>query len=122
MPTPLRDDGTAGPAKHLLVFVHGFASDAICWSPLQHLLSKDPRFIHFDLRCYEYPTALLQLHFLRRIPRLKELGCGLRAFLEPRLRGWCRFRVHLAGESLDPRCPTTDQHCGRRDRRRVEVR
>jgi pimeloyl-ACP methyl ester carboxylesterase len=86
MPVPLRDDGTPGPETHLVVFVHGFASDAQCWEVLQSLLGADSRFAGYEFRCYQYPTAFVQLRFLRRIPRLKELGSGLRAFLEPLLR------------------------------------
>ena len=85
MPIPLRQDGTSGPNKHLVVFVHGFASDAGCWTPLLTLLKEDPRFSTCELRCYQYPTAFVQLNVLKRIPRLKELGSGLRAFLEPLL-------------------------------------
>jgi pimeloyl-ACP methyl ester carboxylesterase len=85
MPIPVRDDGTPGPDHHLMVFVHGFMSDAGCWNQLLDLLKHDERFANYDLRCYSYPTAFVQPNLLRRIPRLKELASGLRTFLDPLL-------------------------------------
>jgi pimeloyl-ACP methyl ester carboxylesterase len=83
MSIPLRDDGSPGPDKHLIVFVHGFASNARCWDPLVAIVAADPRFARYELKRYEYSTTFLSLFPGRRIPSVQELGQGLAAFMAP---------------------------------------
>ncbi len=79
------DESASPHGRHLVVFIHGFHDSSNCWEKLISLLREDPRFAHYDLATYDYPTKLLSARWLRRIPSLKELGRGLASFLEPRL-------------------------------------
>jgi len=100
---PLRDDGSPGPEKHLVVFVHGFASTSACWNELCALLRRDTRFSEYELRSYEYPTTLVGGGLLSRIPSLKELGRGLGSFLSPFFgdaRGDAYISITLVGHSM----------------------
>jgi pimeloyl-ACP methyl ester carboxylesterase len=83
MPIPIREDGTSGPTKHLVILVHGFSSDAHCWDLLVGLLTNDARFINYEFKCFEYPTRMLHFGITQRLPRLRELGRDLRGFLQP---------------------------------------
>jgi pimeloyl-ACP methyl ester carboxylesterase len=82
MPIPIRDDGTPGPTKHLVVLVHGFSSNVSCWDSLISLLANDIRFSNYEFRCFDYPTQMMHFGITRRIPRLSELGRDLRGFLQ----------------------------------------
>src|SRR5258707_641960 len=82
MPIPIRDDGTPGPAKHLVILVHGFSSSACCWDSLIRLLTNDNRFSNYEFRCFDYPTQMMHVGITRRIPTLSELGRDLRGFLQ----------------------------------------
>ena len=81
---PMSSDATAPPARtcRLAVFVHGFASSERCWDRLLELLRQDERVRGcLELACFSYPTAVAQLRYLRRIPRLAEIANSLDAFL-----------------------------------------
>src|SRR5579871_4698010 len=87
MPAPIRDDGTAGPSKHLIVFVHGFNSTTeLCWPGLLQRLKNDRSISEtYDLATFEYDTDLLRVSVDRRLPTIKELGNEFAQFLEREL-------------------------------------
>lgn len=87
MPVPIRDDGSAGPTKRLIVFVHGFNSTAAgCWEPLLHRIRHDPRMTNaFDCECFGYETSLFRFAPLRRLPRLTEIANELGDYLDRKL-------------------------------------
>lgn len=67
----------------LVVFVHGFRTNAQCWDQLVTLLDREPRFrASFHYRRFEYATRWFQFNFLRRIPSLKDIADQLRTFLD----------------------------------------
>jgi pimeloyl-ACP methyl ester carboxylesterase/cation transport regulator ChaC len=87
MPVPLRDDGSPGPIKRLVVFVHGFNSNATaCWGDLLKRLNHDDSLlIDFDFDSFQYETMLFKANALKRIPTLDELGGELEGYLERKL-------------------------------------
>jgi pimeloyl-ACP methyl ester carboxylesterase/cation transport regulator ChaC len=84
MPVPIRDDGTAGPSRHLLVFVHGFNSTSeTCWPGLVHRLQNDKSISHeYDLATFQYDTELLRISIDRRLPSIREIASQFALFLE----------------------------------------
>jgi hypothetical protein len=83
MAIPVRDDGSPGPKRHLVVFVHGFSSSPECWRELVKRLKRDVRFKAYEFRCFEYATAMVFLGLHDRLPTLKEAAKGLGTFLDP---------------------------------------
>lgn len=105
MPVPVRDDGTPGPTRQLIVFVHGFRSSARTWDPLRRLLEQDAAVTSvFDLQCFDYETALAAVSISQRLPSLAEAGKSLAARLKTELiapDGSDRFiDVTLVGHSM----------------------
>lgn len=96
---PQIQPATSSSEKQLAVFVHGFGSSAECWNPLLKLLKHDPKIAEaFDLACFEYPTQLVSLNPLRRIPRLQEIAKLLAGFLaDKRYAGY--QEITLVGHS-----------------------
>jgi pimeloyl-ACP methyl ester carboxylesterase len=94
-----QDNAIPGIPKSLAVFVHGFGSDASCWDNLLGLLRGDPRVAaRFDLTCFSYTTPWFNLHFLRRIPEISDIGQQLRTFLDqPSFRAYPE--ITLVGHS-----------------------
>ncbi len=83
MPVPIRDDGRPGPEKRLLVFVHGFWSDAQTWESLTGLLASDNAFrLEFDVECFEYKTQLMAKPVTNRLPAIAEIADRLDSWLE----------------------------------------
>ena len=84
MPVPLRDDGSPGPTRRLVVFVHGFNSNKdSCWRKLLNVLEKDKSLSDvFDFDAFEYETALFQASHLKRLPNIDELGAELGSHLD----------------------------------------
>ncbi|QSB15799.1 DUF3089 domain-containing protein [Natronosporangium hydrolyticum] len=68
-----------------ITFVHGFLSSVKVWSGFQRLISADPQLAECSTHTFGYRSPAFSLHPLRRIPRLPELGDGLRTFLTERL-------------------------------------
>jgi pimeloyl-ACP methyl ester carboxylesterase len=88
MPVPIRDDGTPGPARRAIFFVHGFNSSKATWDPLLLLLKQDPAITaEFDLHTFSYETALGAIPVVRRLPTLDEAGKSLAATLTAELLG-----------------------------------
>jgi pimeloyl-ACP methyl ester carboxylesterase len=78
MPVPVRDDGSAGPTKHLLLFVHGFCSDHTTWDPMLRCLRHDAQMsARYDVETVDYKTAPVALPVVRRLPKVKEIGAYL---------------------------------------------
>jgi hypothetical protein len=84
--------------KGIVLFIHGFGSNASCWDRFLTLLNKDEAVTaRFDLATWEYPTKWLELNLLGRIPRLSELGKALADEIDsPHYRG---REVVLVGHS-----------------------
>jgi pimeloyl-ACP methyl ester carboxylesterase len=88
MPVPVRNDGTPGPTRRAILFVHGFVSSADTWGPLLKLLKQDAAIsAEFDLHTFSYETAVAALPVVRRLPTLQEIGKSLRAWLTRELFG-----------------------------------
>jgi pimeloyl-ACP methyl ester carboxylesterase/cation transport regulator ChaC len=88
MPVPIRDDGTPGPTRRAIVFVHGFRSSEATWQPLLTLLEQDPSVTaDFDFHTFSYETAAGAMPVVRRLPTLDEAGKSLAATLEDTLAG-----------------------------------
>jgi len=83
MPVPICDDGSPGPTRHLVLFVHGFNSNAQqCWGELLGLLRSDPSLAdQFDFDTFSYDTSIARFSHLNRIPSLDEIGAELESFL-----------------------------------------
>ncbi len=80
VPTPVRDDGSPGPTRRLLMLVHGFNSAAATWTPLRDQLRADDSIgAEFDLQSFSYETALAAVPVIRRLPTLDEAGKSLAA-------------------------------------------
>lgn len=57
--------------KPMVIFVHGFGSDAETWADLQALVMKDADLTaEFDFRTFEYPTQWINLNPWEKIPSL----------------------------------------------------
>lgn len=88
MSVPLRDDGTPGPTRRAIFFVHGFRSSESTWQPLLTLLEKDAAIVgEFDLHTFSYETALGAIPVVRRLPALDEAGKSLASTLKAELVG-----------------------------------
>ena len=88
MPVPLRNDGTLGPTRRLLVFVHGFVSSAKCWGSLLDGLYRDSAITEaFDIETFQYDTHLVHLSIGRGIPTISSLGAKLGAWLDNQMLG-----------------------------------
>jgi pimeloyl-ACP methyl ester carboxylesterase len=88
MPVPVRDDGTPGPTRRAIFFVHGFRSSEATWQPLLTLLRQDEAIAQeFDLHTFSYETALGALPVVHRLPSLEEAGKSLAATLKTELVG-----------------------------------
>ena len=87
MPVPIRDDGSPGPTRRLIVLVHGFNSSAETWARLKRLLSEDPQITgSFDVECFDYTTGLGYVPVIQRLPTVEETGEDLAIFLDRKLR------------------------------------
>jgi len=66
-----------------VVFVHGFQSGPECWEPLCACIRKDtdPLMQDFKFLRHQYPTSIVELSLLSRIPTIKECGNNLGEFL-----------------------------------------
>lgn len=84
MPVPIRDDGTPGPTKRLLLFVHGFNSGSEkCWGGLLSRLREDVALLNaFDFATFDYDTALVRLGALRRLPTINEIALELGSYID----------------------------------------
>ena len=83
MPVPVRDDGTPGPTRHLLLFVHGFCSDHTTWDPMLKCLGRDDRMnTRYDVIAVDYKTGPLAVPVLNRLPTVYEIG----EYLDRKLR------------------------------------
>ncbi|HEV7573276.1 MAG TPA: alpha/beta hydrolase, partial [Thermoanaerobaculia bacterium] len=61
--------------KDVALFIHGFGSSAHCWDALLPLLRADKEIPErYELQCWSYPTKVIELNPLERIPSLAELG------------------------------------------------
>jgi len=61
--------------KDVALFIHGFGSSAECWDALLPLLRADKEIPErYELQCWSYPTKVIELNPLDRIPSLAELG------------------------------------------------
>src|SRR5688572_2782068 len=88
MPVPIRDDGTPGPTRRAIFFVHGFNSSRETWRPLLMLLEQDQVITaEFDLHTFSYETAFGAMPVVRRLPTLDEAGKSLAATLTAELVG-----------------------------------
>ncbi len=62
----------------VVLFIHGFGSNASCWAPLLALLRGDPKVSSlYEFATWEYPTKWIELNLLGRIPELQEVGRAL---------------------------------------------
>jgi pimeloyl-ACP methyl ester carboxylesterase len=93
------EDGTG-----LVVFVHGFAGDAVStWKDFPDLLPSDPDLRGYDFCFWGYPTSVNPLIILKRLvwsdnPNLDTLGQGLRSLLDNTAQ---RYRkIVFAGHSM----------------------
>ena len=88
MPVPVRNDGTPGPTRRAIFFVHGFMSKESTWDPLLALLRADDSVTaEFDLHTFPYETALGSIPVLRRLPTPEEIGKSLASWLVNQLLG-----------------------------------
>ena len=68
--------------KPVVLFVHGFGSDAGTWATLQTLVAKDVDLTtEFDFRTFEYPTKWFNLNPWEKIPSLSSTAKLLEAEL-----------------------------------------
>jgi len=105
LPVPVLDNGDPGPEKRLLVFVHGFCSDAETWDPLIALLRNDPQAAQFEIACFDYKTAIMALPVINRLPGIDEIANWLDSWLSNLLfdkaKGTARYiDVTLVGHSM----------------------
>jgi pimeloyl-ACP methyl ester carboxylesterase/cation transport regulator ChaC len=107
MPIPLRDDGSRGPSKRHIVFVHGFNDKALdCWGAMRDYLEQDATLSQaFEYSLFEYDTAIMRMALLRRLPGLDEIGAELVGYLDRTLvdGASCRDRyidTTLVGHSM----------------------
>jgi pimeloyl-ACP methyl ester carboxylesterase/cation transport regulator ChaC len=107
MATPLQDDGSRGPSKRHVVFVHGFNDKAAdCWGEMRDHLEQDARLSQaFEYSLFEYDTAITRMALLKRLPSLDEIGAELVAFLDRTLVGGTSFQdsyidTTLVGHSM----------------------
>jgi pimeloyl-ACP methyl ester carboxylesterase len=83
VPVPVRDDGSAGPTKHLLLFVHGFCSDHTTWDPMLRFFRHDKSmYAQYELATVDYKTELMARPVMDRLPTVDEIG----ALLDRRVR------------------------------------
>jgi len=88
MPVPVREDGTPGPTRRAVFFVHGFMSSEATWEPLLMQLRQDATITsEFDLHTFSYETAIGAIPVVRRLPTLQEAGQSLAATLNGELLG-----------------------------------
>jgi pimeloyl-ACP methyl ester carboxylesterase len=88
MPVPIRNDGSPGPQKRLLVFVHGFSSSAETWDPMIARLSADATVRdEFEIACFEYTTEFLAVPVIDRLPSVAEIADWLASRLWKRFYG-----------------------------------
>jgi len=87
MPVPIRDDGTPGSTRRLVLFVHGFNSDTErCWRKMLDLLRSDISLAgEFEFDTFEYDTSIVRLSISKRIPCLDEVGAELESYLDRKL-------------------------------------
>jgi len=87
MPVPIRDDGSPGPKRRLVVFVHGFNSNAEkCWGEMAGLLRGDSQLVpDFEINTFEYDTSVVRVSLVRRIPCLDEIAAQLESYLDRKL-------------------------------------
>jgi pimeloyl-ACP methyl ester carboxylesterase/cation transport regulator ChaC len=87
MPVPIRDDGTPGPSRRMVLFVHGFNSNAAdCWNKMLELLQHDVSLSQtFDFRAFEYTTSITRVSLLKRLPDIDEIGAELGSYLDREL-------------------------------------
>jgi len=66
-----------------VIFVHGFQSGPECWDPFLDCIKKDtdPLMQDFKFLCHQYPTSIVELSLMKRIPTIKECGNNLGEFL-----------------------------------------
>ena len=65
----------ATDAKDLVLLIHGFGSSAACWDTMLPLFRADEEITsRYELQCWSYPTKVVELNPLGRIPSLAELG------------------------------------------------
>jgi pimeloyl-ACP methyl ester carboxylesterase len=90
MPDSSHGESSGTASKTAVVFVHGFACDEKCWAPLKKLCEEDVSFRRnsYSFHCFRYETKWFNWKPWQRIPRLQELGDGLRTFLDNRFKGW----------------------------------
>ena len=86
MAIPVRDDGSPGPTKHLIVFVHGFCSSPATWDRmLAALKSDDSLSEQYEFCVFQYETHAVVWSPLRRLPEIDEVGRELDDFLKEKL-------------------------------------
>ena len=86
MAIPVRSDGSPGPAKHLVVLVHGFVSSATTWKELLACVNSDERLSErYEFCTFEYETHAVVLSPLRRHSEIDEKGQELDDFLHEKL-------------------------------------
>lgn len=87
MAVPIRDDGTPGPSRRLVLFLHGFNSNAAdCWEGMLSHLRRDISLADtFDFRTFDYTTSIGRFSRLERLPDINELGKELGAYLNREL-------------------------------------
>src|SRR5687768_11607972 len=86
MPVHIRDDGTPGPTRRAIFFVHGFKSSATTWRKLRALLEQDEAITaDFDLFNFSYETELAARPITGRLPTIDDAGKRLMARLSAEL-------------------------------------
>lgn len=86
MPVHIRDDGTPGPTRRAIFFVHGFKSSAATWQKLRALLERDEAITaDFDLFNFSYETELAAKPITGRLPTIDDAGKRLMARLNTEL-------------------------------------
>jgi hypothetical protein len=83
-----------------VIFVHGFNSSPDCWIPFRDLMKNDPDWAARGYRLlwdFRYPTAMLELLPLNRIPSIEECGAYLRDFVK---RYAPEGQIMLVGHSM----------------------
>lgn len=77
------------PPKGIILFLHGFCSDAETWGDMKGLLQQDTSITErYELESYSYTTKLFEWNPIAKIPELKEIGEQLATEIDsPKYRG-----------------------------------
>lgn len=114
-----------GQDSHLaVVFIHGFLSGPHTWAQMERLLASDPSISErITIYQYEYPSKLVWINRLRRLPSIGDIARGLADFIDLRVvektvllvahsQGGLVAQRYIASEVSRPMSSTLDRVTG----------